>query len=521
MNSVQSPILKLSNEILSHIFTYVRENRPRPLPYGELRDCDNGLEDTKNARLVCRRFCGASSHLLINTVSVSMASSSLTRLDHISCHPLIAKGVRKVRVVLDFFASEVEEDFNQFLFNQHQQMYHIIPWDYRTDGLRTLSREDADLEAAAKKKIRKFLSTWNKLELINQNNIPNNEDSTSEVGLDDEDRANTLLIGRSYELYRHAYLEQERVRTDGSFVRKIACMIAKMPVARSLCIMDSGMDARPQAVSIARLMNSPNLLIEKFARPMTWIDSQELGIGTQPIELLSQIPLAIHKAGVMLTDVNYQITPVENFSRLFTCDDDLSGLRDAMRQLTDFTFSPGIVPYFAAFINGAEMSYFKKFVEAFTDTDSLQGIAIHVVLSGWDGTITTLTTGSLLSTRTWSQLRRASFGGPLQFEELEKFYAKTQGLVDISLKGVYLASGSWADVLDIMRANSQRGFIYGPSGAECDTVSEEQDISEEQENTVNTVFEGFPSSMAQLYIRNKIPHNPLRALEEMGNQGVA
>lgn len=99
-------LLDLPNEILAHIFVYVR-GPPyinEPIWLGTLGYWDGGPKEIKNTRLVCRKFCNESSHLLMPAVSISANPSSLARLEGISRHPLIAKGVRTVRVIVHFYA---------------------------------------------------------------------------------------------------------------------------------------------------------------------------------------------------------------------------------------------------------------------------------------------------------------------------------------------------------------------------------------------------------------------------------
>lgn len=93
-------ILDLPDEILLEIFEHVEnfDLDGGPLPYSYN---DRGRKDIKNTRLVCQRFCDVSSQLLVRVVRVYFNEASLARLDEISRHPTIAKGVRAVGVVLN------------------------------------------------------------------------------------------------------------------------------------------------------------------------------------------------------------------------------------------------------------------------------------------------------------------------------------------------------------------------------------------------------------------------------------
>ncbi|RYP10690.1 hypothetical protein DL764_000480 [Monosporascus ibericus] len=92
-------ILDLPDEILLGIFE-LAEDFDFDCPF--LYYGGAGRKDIQNARLVCRRFCNVSSQLLVRLVCVNFNEPSLARLEEISRHPTIAKGVRAVRVVLHF-----------------------------------------------------------------------------------------------------------------------------------------------------------------------------------------------------------------------------------------------------------------------------------------------------------------------------------------------------------------------------------------------------------------------------------
>ncbi|KAF7955200.1 uncharacterized protein EAE97_000459 [Botrytis byssoidea] len=106
---VQQPgLLKISDELLEMILGFLVEpqlSEIRPTGCSRLRtDRDQWNEEFKESvttiqemRLVCRRICNISSHFLLPTVRVELSAQSLARLDMISRHPTIGKGVRTAR----------------------------------------------------------------------------------------------------------------------------------------------------------------------------------------------------------------------------------------------------------------------------------------------------------------------------------------------------------------------------------------------------------------------------------------
>ncbi|KAK7753171.1 hypothetical protein SLS62_004904 [Diatrype stigma] len=458
-------ILDLPNEILGEICVYVR-GAPcgkEPLQLGDISYSDDGREAIKNTRLVCRKLCEASSHLLIPAISVSMSLSSLARLDQISRHPWIATGVRSVRVVMSFFSTDMAQDFGLFLIIQQEIL------DRAASLARAKARSQFDLIEVDK--CRAILDSW---ELLDQNSGEIREGSLAS----DLDREYILIIKHAYEKYQHAFAEQEQMRADGSFVRAVADAMARMPVARCLVIDDGPMPPRLiEPASFAITMATPALFLTSLVQPISWAYAQEHGFDnlpldgvdqasdTHPIELCSQIPLAVHNAGVMLTDVHYKVVPFSHFSRLIKCDQDLDDLRAAMRQLKSFRIAwPRIPQEDHTLDHEDEMRRLIAFVEAFTDTDSIESIAIDMGHL-WPPEIAPLVSaGSLLLTRAWPRLRRLRFSGPLEFRDLEAFFAQTQGRIALDLHRAHLIRGSWAEVIDLVDAKGLPLTIKAPKG---------------------------------------------------------
>ena len=103
-------ILDFPNEMLLGIFELVEG-----CEILSFRDAfDVNREDMKNIRLVCRRFCAASSHLLVRNVRVTFNEASLVHLEEVSRHPTIAKGVRSILVTFDLYNRSFL-DFERFI----------------------------------------------------------------------------------------------------------------------------------------------------------------------------------------------------------------------------------------------------------------------------------------------------------------------------------------------------------------------------------------------------------------------
>lgn len=114
-------ILDLPDEILLEIFEHVEDfDANFPFPHEDfLRDDER--EDVRSLRLVCRRFADASSQLLVRVVRVHANEPSIARLEAISRHPTIAKGVRFVRVVFHLYNASFA-DFDWFFISHADEL---------------------------------------------------------------------------------------------------------------------------------------------------------------------------------------------------------------------------------------------------------------------------------------------------------------------------------------------------------------------------------------------------------------
>lgn len=78
--------------------------------FRHLRNCD----DIKRLRLSSKRINMTSSHLLINTLHVSPIPKSLERLDEVSRHPTISRGVRRLVASVDAYTPDLARDVQTF-----------------------------------------------------------------------------------------------------------------------------------------------------------------------------------------------------------------------------------------------------------------------------------------------------------------------------------------------------------------------------------------------------------------------
>ncbi|KAM7208356.1 hypothetical protein V8F20_001334 [Naviculisporaceae sp. PSN 640] len=106
-------VLDFPEELLCRIFEFVEageydtgyptDPHQRPevaFPEPELQRAPEAIQALQNSRLVCHRFHDASSQFLVRRVEVIPTGASLARLEQISRHPTISKGVLDIELTL-------------------------------------------------------------------------------------------------------------------------------------------------------------------------------------------------------------------------------------------------------------------------------------------------------------------------------------------------------------------------------------------------------------------------------------
>jgi len=93
------PALRLPDEVLLKIFGLVEVleyDTEAKLVMADRND--DTIADIQNCRLVCRKFRDLASEVLVRVVRVDIGRPSIAKLDEMSRHPGISKGVRSVRI---------------------------------------------------------------------------------------------------------------------------------------------------------------------------------------------------------------------------------------------------------------------------------------------------------------------------------------------------------------------------------------------------------------------------------------
>lgn len=459
-NEASLNILSLPDEILLDIFHAVKERqgpyRPNRSVYHHHRflppaAAANNLHsrhargnssnnDIANIRLTCSRFAATSSHLLLPTVHVKdISSPSLAKLEAIAHHPLIGKGVQKVKLSTCFYTSSLaSQEIHHFAWYAVNRVFDaaarcqegIQAERQRAEEAGSGSISEALLkkwmsEIAALEDVMRVLKSWRQLtrsagdggeeeerSLFPQ--VVGTDGSTTSaptIGDESEKGRHIMLLRIAHAHYRSRYQDQEMLLADGKFVKRFSQAMARMPRAKVLEVVDSNHEERDCSTCRLPRQEEGNALlwgeseevdlydrlldIDTFIRPFSWEEAiAHQWSAVPPVELLFKLPVGLQLAGVSLDRIAYStIVPTEQYYPLLSTanEEDFSHLGSAVKALgiKSFAFLQGdeLRPVARASLASKDVQAFKRFITAMSSSGLLERLRVRLG-GGWaDGSL--------------------------------------------------------------------------------------------------------------------------------------
>lgn len=499
-------ILDLPDEILLSIFEYVEdwdidtEVSVSAYPNAQRK------EDISNTRLVCRRFCHVSSQLLVRIVRVNFTKTSLERLDQISRHPTIAKGVHLVRISLHLYNYTLT-DFASLLncqaywVQEQADMYERCKmWEFDKISEHASLERIAQIKTLAdtlRRIARAVPRSRDGVELVEPE-----EDSVPDLEEDEKGhRARLLPIHREY---LTLFNEQRSLIDTGSFSRTVGSALARMPCARKLAFGDADL----QLLKKTKVMDPRNdvwsALRSLMLQPLTSYDAEKARLPVPSYEPIISSIEAIGNAGAWLKSIDMSLSSMGDSEGLLMSPDRRRDFSSGIRQLTDFSFR----------LEGAaqedQEDAVGELLSACLDTASLKKLRLDMRGSE-DGALVDV--GHVLGSRARPKLTHiflAEVG--IQLASLRKFLkALPETISYIGIYNVHLTNGTWEEALDVLRQKSPRTCgLTEPAGAECD------DMAPEDYKAIFDSGDVASTNQAESYIMkwSFLPQNPLRALRD-------
>ncbi|EER39389.1 conserved hypothetical protein [Histoplasma capsulatum H143] len=496
INSLSRPylrnlnILDLPNEILLKIFEFVEDMLDFPFPFPFYRQ---GTKDIKNTRLVCWRFCNVSSQLLVRVVRVNFSELSLARLEEISRHPTISRGVRAVQIVLHFYNFSFT-DFHRFISYQADEVEdHVEPFDRAKMWESFDIPEQTALEMVSNG--RAVVSTLRRLELA---------DPDDDGGYFEGDEDHRARLGEIHRQYLILLEKQESLIRTKKFSQTVGSAVARMLGLRRLHFNDADFEF----LKDRRLMVPEGSIwaaLHRFMlQPITGYDAKKHELELPNYQCIVNVIDSVRRAGALLDNIDIKLSTLGYPGSLVLAPDIQREFSSRMQQLKEFSFS------FEGNLTEQDADDLSKFLSAFLDTSSLQNLGLR--MGGGDAEAARIDVGQLIGSKPRHKLIAISFCQvAIDLPRLLLFLERLpQSIRCIHLQDVRLLSGTWKEALDALRKKRSRVVLFSePQGAECDNMPHE---------AYESIFrsENCNENDAERYIRNRIPWepNPLQALED-------
>lgn len=548
-------ILSLPDELLLDIFNKVKTYRPANKALHP--DFASSSADIAAVRLTCRRFAATSSHLLVHYIRLDgINSQSLDRLEAISRHPLVSKGVRIIRLELRCYVPSLANDIRKFARWAEKRVLDLARYQRRTfeKEVEDSTYEDSNTAQGLMKKrdelatllgkLRNILDMWSSVSVDKDKNLPTNCSSEtakdngqphpSETDSHVEAHLYIKVLREAHDLYRRRFEDQEELRKNNAFVVRFAEAMSRMPKVKHLEVQDFQHEpstcltccdgnnvARAFRTGWETNQNDVLLDIDTLVEPMSWAETREQHHSTPPVELLFSLPVAIQNEGCQLENILVRITtPAEDVALLLrdSIYKDYTKLSHACHaiglksfafvqsiRLADQILVPPIVEDFGSF---------KKYIAAMTSSNTLE--RVRLALDSRHETQNVLSFGDVLVSTSWTNLKDIHVTGlPVRLEDLDNFHNMLESqqlwLDFLTLSRVRLVSGQWTEALKVLRkmriADKE---VLQPFGAECESLLMKPVLSR-----YDSLFgvEFGSENEAGRFINGKLEQNPLlRAL---------
>ncbi|KAM0144768.1 hypothetical protein ACHAP3_000801 [Botrytis cinerea] len=469
-------IFKISDELLGMILSFIREPQLSEPPsticyqppikrHQRNKEFEESAKTIQSLRLVCRRFCNVSSPFLLPTVRVEMNAQSLSRLDIISRHPTIGKGVRAVTVITRF----LNYTFDSF------EGFHREKTEYLYCSLAMVIYDAVPPDEGGESRMSR--------ELYRRYILDGSGGSVNERIL------RQIFWTKAYERYKHFVVEQETLTKEDLSLEGVGTAFARMPRAKTLHISDRGRDnlhegrPRPRLCSTSKFFfkycENEDVLIDDIIKSKLFGYEDDVDLHfradkswtSPPAQILLKLPGAIHKAGRSLENICIEIQPPRDSSTLISSED-FEKLSAATQRVKHFTFccrwtddieDHGWPP--------TELNGLVRYLSAIVNTNALEKIDINMEfiplelrhLDMEKRALLVASLGAVLTSRIWPNLRSIYLSYiSLHLSELEIFiYNLKSSDIVVHIKDMYLISGSWSDAFEVFKRNSIQNLVLG------------------------------------------------------------
>ncbi|TGO82026.1 hypothetical protein BPOR_0942g00040 [Botrytis porri] len=358
----QPQLFKLTDDLLGIILGILVEPQlaepPSTICYQKYAKRSRRNEEFKESvktiqrlRLVCRRICNVSSPFLIPIVRVELNTQSLARLDMISRHSTIGKGVRTVRVITRCLDRVLANSFENFRRLKSRYLRQSLE-----DLMNTKLSVDEEGESRMSWELyRRYISagSYNSILmgiLYYGFHVSDGSDDSNVHQI-----LRQIFWSKAFERYKHLLAEQENLTKENVFLEGVSTAVARMPRATTLQVYDKDRDNLYEHRPHLSFFSKSKLLIGFCENEDKLIDdinkSKLLGCGdyddsnfridkswsSPSAQILLKLPAAIHKAGRLLENICIEIKGPRDYRTLASFEG-FQALSAATQRLKQFTF---------------------------------------------------------------------------------------------------------------------------------------------------------------------------------------
>jgi hypothetical protein len=422
------------------------------------------MRTIQNIRLVCRLLHNVASPHLCRVLRVDLSQASLDRANGLLKNPHIAEGIHGIQVVLDYRPAELAHNIERFSACRIEDFRRIYNRCEFCSGDR--SRTDEDEEIGTWYRYSQCMNEY----MVMCDSWKDYLERKGSLDLNELDSYQEILC-QTFQQYNQKHEEQLQLIEEGLFVGNVASMIAELGHAVSL-------DFRDQI----RPFETPNTgedwtviildkkeLAQAMVKPQTWdtIESLPGGASLVPARILTELPIAVSKAGGLLNGLHIDCFPIMKDHSLIWSP----GSEDWLyRQWTDFRVACAnldifefanhgmrTLPIRSEQIPSSVRIYIDKYVSAALGSRKLENLDIRLRALGLnDGRLSTRSQyriGTSLRAIGGPSLRRVALGNvSITQTELESFCKSLGPKVEsLSLTDVELLNGHWQEALEVLR----------------------------------------------------------------------
>ncbi|KAH6658337.1 hypothetical protein BKA67DRAFT_557735 [Truncatella angustata] len=385
-----SHIMRLPGEILTDVCRYLY-----PLAFldsdrfATISMMDNFVQPNKaiqSLRLTCRRLRDASTPFLLTFPRVDLREASLAKFEELSRHPTIGPSIRGVQVTLHYFDPRMAADecvFSKYsmgkLYNSAGSLWSAGVFDAKSSES-GLYEEENSLDGSQTR------DHWLK------------------------------ITKEAYPEYVRLYQDQQRLREDGSFVRRVSAALAKLKGMKRLEVNDGSLgrgrfdpysEDKGSKEDLMRVLLSPRVWEQPLLDSLPYQLDQLARANLEPTEVLFSLLQSVGDAWNWIDNFCIDITPMHDYTLLTTTTQERKDITCSVQKLKTFQFKSNRCSDLWPYDESVGPEVIIQLLTALVDIPGLQRLILEMPPVWGDPSnmnTESYSFGPILTSRTWPQL---------------------------------------------------------------------------------------------------------------------